>query len=114
MGQSSLISTLTPDGASQSVIDRLQANASEFGPLHVALRDRFKNLEYPFKHANGTVSVKDYIDYAADEHVDISVRTYAISEKMVDRLFSLYFRVVGRLVILAETVEMGEWMDELE
>lgn len=114
MGQSSLINTLTPDGASETVIDRLRANTSEFGPLHLAIRESLSDVIYPFKHAKGRVTLLEYVDYAGDEHTDVCVRTYAISEKMIDRLFSLYFRVMGRLVILAETVEMGEWMDEME
>jgi Zn-dependent protease with chaperone function len=113
MGQSALMNTLSPDGASETVIERLQANCAEFGPLHKELRNQLSAI-FPFKHAKGAISLKEYVEHSIDSNADICLRTFAISEKMVERMFSLYFRVVGRLVILAETVEMGEWMDELE
>ncbi len=109
--QAALMNTLSPDGASESVIERLHHNTMEAGPLHGTILDVLSGEPYPFKHSMGAVTVSTYVEHWEDEGKDGSLRAFATSERMVDRLFSLYFRVIGRLTILAETVEMGEWIE---
>jgi hypothetical protein len=53
-------------------------------------------LNYPFDHARGTVLLCDYLVEAAN-HPDESVHAYLRGEALVDRLLTLYYRMMGRL-----------------
>ena len=69
-----------------------------------ALRERLGRAAYPFEHAEGAVSIGRYaLDDLPDAH-DLEA-VLAAGEEMLNRLYMLYFRIMGRLAATAEAVE---------
>jgi hypothetical protein len=61
-------------------------------------------LNYPFDHGRGTVLLCDYLVEAV-RHSDESVHAYLRGEALVDRLLTLYYRIMGRLAQAALEAE---------
>jgi len=57
-------------------------------------------LEYPFGHAREHVLLSDFLSESA-AHADESVEAYLRGQAVLDRLLTLYHRIMGRLAQLA-------------
>jgi Zn-dependent protease with chaperone function len=90
--------------SSERVSRFLTSLANELSETSRTIRDRCRDLPYPFPHARGQVSVAEY------SRPDTSTSDYFSGvllngSALVDRMFSLHYRVVSRLVNIAEAVE---------
>ncbi len=64
------------------------------------------NTSYPFPHADPTTTVATYIIPTVPIYGSVMVHEFVIlAEHFLDRLFSLYGRVIGRLVVVSEEME---------
>jgi hypothetical protein len=74
--------------------------ARKLGATIIAETDRIlqatAGLNYPFDHGRGTVLLCDYLVESAS-HPDESVHAYLRGEALVDRLLTLYYRIMGHL-----------------
>ena len=62
------------------------------------------NLPYPFPHPRGQLTVVEYARYEkVCKHEWETV--YRESNSLLDQLFALHYRLIGRLLVLAETAE---------
>lgn len=63
-----------------------------------------REVAYPFPHAHGTIKLAAYLTNEAS-HADAMIQTYLRGSAIVERLFSLYVRIMGRLSTLAFQAE---------
>ncbi len=68
------------------------------------VRGTLAEVDYPFKHADGHVSVLTYVMGRSPGPNDLSGTTYA-GEQVLSGLDDLYIRIMAELAIMAETVE---------
>ena len=68
------------------------------------LRSSLSKVRYPFEHAAGKISVADYASANFSDQQIIG-RSYRTAEALLERLFDLYFRLVGHLCLIAEKGE---------
>jgi len=69
-----------------------------------AIQTKLAHVRYPFQHAKTELSLADYA--MPDRSDDNSVaRTYQQASSHLERLFKLYTRILGQLVLIAVTVE---------
>ena len=61
-------------------------------------------VPYPFKHAKKNVSIGDFAVGSLPPEGDLGAIYYA-GQEALDKLFGLYYRVVGQLALIAEKVE---------
>lgn len=72
---------------------------------HMAsLRDMLASLDYPFEHAEGTISVADYALPEIPEPEQFG-QVLVDSSTMIHKLTFLYFRIMAHLAVTAEKVE---------
>jgi Zn-dependent protease with chaperone function len=92
------------DDAAQK-IDPVITELVEKAQRQIAQVDqRLGDLAYPFKHARGNLSI---IEYARTDvqHEHMWVKTMLECNAYSERLVQLYWRIIGRLAIIAEQVE---------
>ena len=70
-----------------------------------------REVAYPFPHAGGVVNLAGYLT-ADVGHDDAIIRDYLRSDAILDRVFQIYGRIMGRLAVLA--LEAEGQMDSLE
>lgn len=63
-------------------------------------------FDYPFEHASGRMSIVDFLMSSVPPPDDIG-GTIESSAETLKKSFTLYFRVLGRLVLAAEAVEQA-------
>lgn len=68
------------------------------------LRSALKEVPYPFRHAAGELSISQYAIGIVPAANDLTGTADAVSQ-CLDRVFSLYVRVMGELAQIAEQVE---------
>ena len=117
-GRREAVTTLRENG---SVVDLLtgaiagnEQNAQLFAKLDglldgshtilIALHQEFAAVTYPFKHADGTVSVAKYAIGSVPEKEKPS-DVFRTNDDAVQQFVSLYYRLVGRLAAIAERIE---------
>lgn len=83
------------------VIERLVSHARA---QITAMDQRLAGLRYPFKHARGQIGVVDFARHP-QPHQNPWVAAYQECSGRAERLNQLYWRVIGRLAAIAETVE---------
>lgn len=83
---------------------RIEKVAEELRELRAKIRMQLKDCQYPFPHAGGQVSVNRYLEHdrKCSHQWEILYHDCAAT---LDRLYSLYFRILGRLILIAEQVE---------
>lgn len=68
------------------------------------IQERLTGFTYPFAHARGQLTVAEYLQ--ADQPAEHEwQRAYEAGTAHVDRLFALNYRLVGRVLALAESAE---------
>lgn len=86
--------------------DRVNRGIRELQQTMTEAHDCLMDTPYPFPHANPDTTVATYIVPAIPIMGAIMVPEYVVlAEHFLDRLFSLYGRVMGRLVVVAEEME---------
>ena len=78
--------------------------ASELQALTGGIQERLKGFSYPFPHARGALSVAEYARSEKPAENDWQ-RTFLDSDAHLDRLFPLHYRLIGRILALAEAAE---------
>jgi Zn-dependent protease with chaperone function len=63
-------------------------------------------VEYPFGHARGKVMLGAFL-VESEGHSDESVVAYLRGQALLDRLFTLYYRIMGRLAYFAMRAEQA-------
>lgn len=77
-----------------------------------ALNQEFAAVAYPFKHAEGRVTVAKYaIGDVPEKEAPMDV--FRVNDDAVQQLVSLYYRIVGRLASIAERIETLIGLDPL-
>ena len=89
-------------GAAQ---DRLNALVTEMAPLVQRILQATEGKTYPFPHYCGEIALNHFVRLELPSEKDLFTRTFKTTEALLERLIGLYFRVVGRLVLVAEEVE---------
>lgn len=85
--------------ALEGALQSLQRNMRE---LHV----RLSEMSYPFPHANSNLTLATYLVPDVPSELSISPHDWVmLSNRFLDKLFALFARVTGRLVVLAESME---------
>ena len=62
------------------------------------------NVAYPFPHPRGNLTIVEYARYEKTCDNDFET-AYQQGNSHLDRLFALHYRIVGRLLVLAEKLE---------
>ncbi len=104
LGQGAILQNLRPTTLSRSVVDRLQHNSAELADICRTCRRALARVPYPFEHAAGRISVATYVD-ARFLGLGAIMSSYKRSEVMLERLYDLYFRLLGHLCATASAVE---------
>jgi hypothetical protein len=78
--------------------------AGELRALTGGIQERLKDFAYPFPHARGAMSVAEYLrSEKAGEDEWHSI--YLEASSHLDRLFTLHYRLLGRVLALADATE---------
>ena len=88
--------------------DRLNALVTEMAPIVQRILQATEGKTYPFPHYCGEIALNDFVRLELPAEKDLFSRTFKTTEALLERLIGLYFRVVGRLVLVAEEVESTE------
>jgi hypothetical protein len=75
-----------------------------------AIHGRLNDVRYPFPHASGQISVSQYARGKGNYAHEIEA-VYTDGHAAIDRLYSLYYKVAGRIASIAELIE--ERMNDL-
>lgn len=80
------------------------ALAGELRPVIDGIQTRLSNHVYPFTHARGHLSVADYARWEKPAETEI-LGAYLNAGAHVDRLFTLNYRLLGRVLAQADAAE---------
>jgi hypothetical protein len=99
-----LLQNRAPNTDVTQLDNRIEKVADELRELRAKIRMQLKDCMYPFAHAGGQVSVNRYLEHdrKCSHQWELLYHDCAAT---LDRLYSLYFRILGRLVVIAEQVE---------
>ena len=104
LAQAALLQNLRAVAVNRGVVDRLQRNAAELSDLVQAIRSPLQRVPYPFEHAAQKISVAEF-STARFPQLQAITQSYRTAEVMLQRLFDLYFRLVGHLCSVTEAAE---------
>ncbi|MGH7495924.1 MAG: M48 family metalloprotease [bacterium] len=89
------------DRDTQHIINRVVASAHG---LVRKIVGKLAEVDYPFEHAQGRLSLAQYA-LSEPSSADDFQKTFAATQELMDKLFSLYARILARLVMMAERAE---------
>jgi hypothetical protein len=94
-----------PDHPSPERVERFVSSLSQevFQTIRL-VRDRSRDLPYPFPHARGAVSVNDYAQ-SENQTGDHLANLLLDGSTLIDRMFSLQYRIISRLITMTEAIE---------
>ena len=104
LAQGAVLQNLSPATLSRSVVEHLQRNTMELSELSSRCRDGLRSVPYPFEHASGKISIADYAG-ARFEGYGAVMASYKTAEALLERLFDVYFRLLGHLCATAAETE---------
>jgi hypothetical protein len=78
--------------------------AAELQSLIGGIQERLKPFTYPFPHARGRLTVAEYARFEEPVENDLQ-RVYVDGNTHVDRLFALHYRLIGRILAVADAGE---------
>jgi hypothetical protein len=78
--------------------------ASEMQTRISGIQDRFKEFPYPFPHPRGQLTVAEYVRSEKPTENE-GKRAYLEGDAHVERLFTLHFRLLGKLLAHADIAE---------
>lgn len=73
-------------------------------PLLAGIQQRLQKFPYPFPHPRSPLTVAEYARNEKPAELDLQ-RLYLDCNAHVDRLFALHYRLVGRILVYADSVE---------
>jgi Zn-dependent protease with chaperone function len=76
------------------------------------LRDALSATPYPFEHAGGTISVAEYAVRQIPEVSRVG-EVFFFAGEMLDKLLTLYFRLMARIAVTAEAIEAAVGLPRL-
>ena len=103
--QEILMSNVGRFGVTGPAEDRMNALVTEMAPIVQRILKVTEGWTYPFPHHCGEIALTDFVKLELPTEKDLFVRTFKTTEALLERLIGLYYRVVGRLVLVAEEVE---------
>ena len=95
--------------------DLYRAIMTAAGRVHQQLQElswRLTGVAYPFEHAQGRVTLADFALPQLPDR-DAIGDVYQAAGDVLEKLVSLYYRLMGRLVLAAEQVELALGMPPL-
>jgi Zn-dependent protease with chaperone function len=95
-----------PEEATQTFVNAVRQTGRRIQGYIQEVTRAMDRLEYPFGHARGTVLLADFLA-ECEGHPDESVFAFLQGQALLDRLFTLYQRVMGRLAQLALRAEQA-------
>jgi hypothetical protein len=110
--QAALLSRLDGNEENQRLIKALLKRTASVANHLRQLRTTFARHRYPFDHAKGETTIGNYLVEALPSN-DQLPEALQTSETLLERLPSLYCRILGRLVTVVENVEKALGLDPL-
>ena len=83
-----------------TVFPTVKRMADELAPSVNAVLERAKDVAYPLPHAKGVVNLRDYFTEGV-AHGDPMILTFLRGTEILDRVYAIYRRIIGRLSVLA-------------
>ena len=83
----------------------MNALVTEMAPIVQRILKTTEGWTYPFPHYCGEIALTDFVRLELPAEKDLFARTFKTTEALLERLIGLYFRVVGRLALVAEEIE---------
>ncbi len=99
-----LLSKLQGNEANEQLIQEIRANMDFVWERVKDLRTHLKSVPYPLDHAKGEISIGHYMLGELPAEDDL-VAVLNAGQAVWENLMTLYVRLVGRLVVVAERVE---------
>lgn len=100
-----LLAQNRPNHSRPAEVDRVLSDlASKMRALIDGIQQRLKPFPYPFPHARGRLTIAEYARFENPVPNEFQ-RVYSDANAHVDRLFALHFRLLGRLLALADAAE---------
>ena len=99
-------------GMTGPAVERLNALVIEMAPLVERIRAVTAGWVYPFPHHRGEIDMQDFVTLELSGENDLFTRNFRTTEALLERLIGLYFRVVGKLCLIVEEVELR--VDDIE
>lgn len=103
------LSEETPTPVIEELKDLMKKLHREMGVLRQALGE----VDYPFDHAAGEIKLGKFCLESLPEPDDLG-GIYNASEGMLDRLVACYYRIIGRMVVLALDVESALGVSDVD
>ncbi len=104
LAQGAILQNIRPATLSRSVAEQLNRNVTELSELSVRCREALRRVPYPFEHASGKISMAEYAS-ARFSGYGLVMASYKTTETMLERLFDVYFRLLGHLCAVTSEVE---------
>lgn len=94
-----------PNHQDFSRVDTVLSKLAKALQTHLDLiHDHLKDIPYPFPHASGRITVSQYAHGPGKYRSEIQA-AYTESQCALDRLYSFYYKIAGRLATIAASVE---------
>jgi hypothetical protein len=87
-----------------TVVEMIQDMKTECKGHLVALYSQLKDAAYPFEHTQVDVSIAEYMMEEDPEYLEQGA-VLEICESVIDKMLAFHARLLGRLAIIAKTVE---------
>ena len=104
IGLGAVLNAMEGSSDQQAVYAVASSAADALKPLVERFLAATKEVAYPFPHAGGVVKLAEYL-VADVGHSDAIIRDYLRSDAIVDRVFQIYGKIMGRLAVLALEAE---------
>ncbi len=98
----------SPKEASTPFFNTIRGTGASMIRDTTKITEAMADLEYPFEHARGTLLLSDFL-VESSRHGDQSVYAFLRGQVLIERLFTLYYRIMGRLAELALQAEQTTW-----
>ena len=99
-----LIQNRANHGSPDKVDSEIDKVARELRESLAQIQSNLQGLQYPFPHARGEISLVEYARHGKREDSEWKT-VFEESNTHLERLFSLHYRVLGRLLVIADQVE---------
>ena len=107
-----LFSYVKQDGNTNELIEQIKHQAGEIHTRLIEIHGELAPLTYPFDHAQGTMSMADFVVKVIPE-IDDYGGLYSVAETAMENMGSLINRLMGRLALIAERVEAATGLPPL-
>jgi Zn-dependent protease with chaperone function len=107
-----LISDFKGHEEDEAYIGTVKTRASSLRARLKPIYDKLGSVEYPFDHAQGKITLQKFTIAGVPSAMDISELGNA-SEQMLDKMLTLYFRMLAHLAESAEKAELAAGLPAL-